>query len=268
MADDTQYTDDISALRGPDDEAGLTPAPPVTNGAASHAPAPAPAVANGNGNSSHSSAVERGRREDVARLAEAIASTHVDVVRQGDLDAVRSELEGTFTHQLAVALYELMAASNARFAAAEDSINRRVDEAVERHVTRLTATLDAHHDAATEMSRLIWAEMDSLRQRFIGPVEGLAAFQRELRHEVGRLSDSIAAQGEASERRQDAEAARRQRDDGRLAQAADDMGDVSEALTALREDLGALRAEVAELRAAVESPERQARRYRWRDRNR
>ncbi len=150
---------------------------------------------------------------------------------QSDLEAVRSELEGTFTHQLAVALYELMAASNARFAAAEDSINQRVDEAVERHVTRLAASLDAHHEAATERSRLIWAEMDSLRQRFIGPVEGLAAFQRELRHEVGRLSDLVSDHGQRAARpsgRRGGGAAELRR---ALAQAADDMGDVSEALS-------------------------------------
>jgi hypothetical protein len=265
MADDTSYTDDISALWGPNDEAGLAPAPPATNGTVSHAEDSA--VVNGNGNSngncSHSAAVDRGRGEGVVRLTEAIASTHVDVGQRGDLDALRSELEGTFTHQLAVALYELMAASNARFAAAEDSINQRVDKAVERHTTRLAASLDAHHEAATEMSRLIWGEVDSLRQRFIGPVEGLAAFQRELRHEVGRLSDSVAAHGQEATPQLDAEADRGQR----VAQAAFDLGDLSEALSVMRKDLGALRSEVAELRSAVDRSEQHARKPRWRSRN-
>jgi hypothetical protein len=266
MADDTSYTDDISALWGPGDEPGLTPAPPATNGAGSRAGEPA--VVNGSGNTNGNGSVfrapegDRGRREDVARLTEAIARTPVDV-RRGELDAVRSELEGTFTHQLAVALYELMAASNARFAAAEDSINQRVDEAVERHTTRLTASLDAHHEAATEMSRLIWGELDSLRQRFIGPVEGLAAFQRELRHEVGRLSDSVAARGQEATRL-DAEGDKGQR----VAQDAYDLGDLPEALSAVRKDLRALRSEVAELRSAVEGAERQERKSRWRGRNR
>jgi hypothetical protein len=264
MADDTSYTDDISALWGPDSEAGLTPA--LTNGSGSQPSAPALSSENGhrNGIDPYEPVDEQDRRNEVARLAEAIATTHVDVVRRNDLDALRSELEGTFTHQLAVALYELMSASNARFTRAENLINQRVDEAVERHTTRLAASLDAHHDAATEMSRLIWGEIDSLRQRFIGPVEGLAAFQRELRHEVGRLSDSVAAHGLESTRQPDAEA------DGlqRIAPAAYDMGDLSEGLSAMKKDLSALRSEVAELRSAVESPERQARKTRWRDRNR
>jgi hypothetical protein len=263
MADDASYTDDISALWGPDDGAGLTPAPSAPYGAGNHG-GESPAVSgSGNGNRSLP-AVEGGRREEVARLTDAIARQHVDVGPRGDLNAVRSELEGTFTNQLAVALYELMAASNARFAAAEDSINQRVDQAVERHTTRLAASLDAHHEAATEMSRLIWAEMDSLRQRLIGPVEGLAAFQRDLRHEVGRLSDSVAAHGKESTRQLDAEADLGQGD----AQAQIDMGDLSEALRTMKEDLRALRLEVAELRSAVEAFELLARKSRWRSRNR
>jgi hypothetical protein len=262
MADDASYTDDISALWGPDSEAGLSPAPPAANGAGGHASEPA--VVDGNGIGLYLPADEQDRRNEVARLAEAFATTHVDVVQRNDLDALRSELEGTFTHQLAVALYELMSASNARFTRAENLINQRVEEAVECQTIRLAASLDAHHQAASEMTEVIWREIDSLRQRFVGPIDGLAGFQRELRHEVGRLSDSVAACGQASARQLDAEVDRGQR----VAHAAHDMGDLTEALSALREDLGALRSEVVELRAAVESSERQARTSGWRGRNR
>jgi triphosphoribosyl-dephospho-CoA synthetase len=186
-------------------------------------------------------------------------------VRRNDLHALRSELEGTFSHGLAIALYELMSASNARLARTEDLINQRVQEAVERQTVRLAATLDAHHQAASEMTEVVWREIDSLRQRFVGPIDGLAAFQRELRHEVGRLGDLVLSH--APETAQQTAAASQQRDDHRRMKSGN-LGDIVEAMAAMKDDLGALRAEVAELRAAVEGTEQSGRTSRWRRRNR
>lgn len=264
MADYVSYPDDISGLWGPEGEGMLTPAmpdaptkepdpvlPASTNGNGS---------ANGHGNGPRFSLVDQDTHDDVARLARAIAESRADVVRLADLQAARAEMEGAFTQQLAVALYELMAASNARFATAEDRINERVNQAVEVHTTRLAASVEANHRAASEMAELIWNQIDSLRHRFVGPIDGLAAFQRDLRHEVGRLSDLVAAHSRDWAQRFEAEAGQRDRHDERMAKAADDLGDVPGVLAAMRDDLSSLREEVAELRAAVEQRSQKGRR--------
>jgi hypothetical protein len=250
MADNASFSDDISTLWGPAGEGGLTPAPPTPLPRESERPVepPEPAVTNGhghahsNGNGGRLAVVGQDVQDDVRRLAEALASNHAEVVHRSDLDAVRSQLEGAFTHQIAVALYELMAASNARFATAEDHINQRVTEAVEVHTNRLTASLDKHHRDATELSEFIWAELDAMRQRLNGPIDGLVAFQRELRHEVGRLGDLVA----------EATGSGRPPEEGSAAPGSASPAEVSElasAVTALRDDVAALRREVAELHA-------------------
>lgn len=245
MADYASFSDDISTLWGPASEGGLTPAPPAPPLPREHelpGEAPGPAVTNGNGNGARLAVVEQDVQDDVRRLAEALATNHADVVYRSDLDAVRSQLEGAFTHQIAVALYELMAASNARFATAEDHINQRVTEAVEVHTNRLTASLDKHHRAATELSEFIWAELDAMRQRLNGPIDGLVAFQRELRHEVGRLGDLVAEVTDSAERPAEGSATAG-------VETPAEAGELASTLTALRDDVAALRREVAELRA-------------------
>ena len=267
MADYGSSPDDISGLWGPEHESVLTPAMPEPT---LIEPDPVmPASTNGNGNVSakaHANGarltmVEHETHEDVSRLARAIADSHVDVVRSADLQAARAEMEGAFTQQLAVALYELMAATNARFATAEEHINQRVHEAVEVHTSRLAATLDANHRAASEMSERIWAQVDSLRQRFAAPIDGLADFQRELRHEVGRLTDLVTAHSWESAQRSEAEVEQRDRHDERMVKAAGDLVDVAEVLAAMKGDLASLREEVAELRAAVAASGRKSRRW-------
>lgn len=249
MADYASFSDDISTLWGPAGEGGLTPAPPAPLPREHEPPAqpPEPAITNGhghsNGNGGRLAVVEQDVHDDVRRLAEALTTNHADVVRRSDLDAVRSQLEGAFTHQIAVALYELMAASNARFATAEDHIKQRVTEAVEVHTTRLTASLEKHHRAATELSEFIWAELDAMRQRLNGPIDGLVAFQRELRHEVGRLGDLVAEATEPPERPESGSG-----DDGSATSS--EASELASALTSLCEEVAALRREVAELRAA------------------
>jgi hypothetical protein len=271
MADDASYTDDISALWGLDTEAGLSPAPPkVVNGVAGSGREPFLVNEHGNVNGlgPYAPTDQYDRHTEVARLTEALATPHADAVRRDDLDELRSGLEGTFTHQLTVALYELMSAFNARLSRAEDDISHRVEEAVDRQAVRLAASLEAHHLAATEMTEVVWREIDPIRQRFAGPIDGLARFQRELRHEVGRLSDLVSLHVQESAAAANAEAQRGERDDDRTERAAHDLGAISEVVRAMKVDLGALRSEVGELRAAVEGPERQERKSRWRGRNR
>lgn len=257
MADNATYTDDISALWGPEGEGTLTPAPP------GNGEGPARGNGNGHGNGAGRPA-EREVADDVARLARALATSHIDVVRRDDLDALRSELEGAFTHQLAVALYELMAASTAQSAAAEERSHDRLEAVVEAHARRLADAIDAHHRASKEASELLRADIGSLCRRLAGPIDGMAAFQRELRHEVGKLGDEVGAHGQETAR----QAVAREGDSSRVAAAVDALGDLASALETLRDDLAALREEVAEVRAAVTGTGPVGRRSRWRGRAR
>lgn len=238
VADVDVFSDDISGLWVSEHGDFLTPAVPATKAVDPETVLAAP-VTNGNGN-------------------RAIADSRADVVRPADLQAARAELEGAFTQQLAVALYELMAATNARFATAEDHINRRLSEAVEVQTTRLAAALDGHQQA-------IWTELQSLREQYGGPIDGLVAFRRELRHEVGRLSDLATAQARESAQQSAAERKRRERHDDWVVKAASDVSGVSGALSAISEDLASLRSEVAELRAVVNQGSQNGRKpFRWR----
>lgn len=250
MADHVSYSDDISSLWGSQGEDVLSPAPsPGHDGPLNGGDAHANGRALANGNGSHLTVVEDETHADVARLAEAIAANHAEVVHRHDLEAVRAELEGAFTHQLAVALYELMAASNARFATAEDHINQRVAEAMEVHTTRLVEALEGQRSATSQVSERIWSELGALRRRLTLPIDGLAGFQRELRHEVGRLSDLLSRHG--GDGAADAEPV-----------SGGNAGDVTQTLAAVREEVSALREELAELRAAVEDGRPRGRRSR------
>ncbi len=271
MADVDLHSDDISGLWKSERDDVLTPVIPATTAGDPESVVPAP-VTNGNGNGSRNgnanttrlTRVEEETRDEVARLAQAIADSRADVIRPADLQAARAEMEGAFTQQLAVALYELMAATNARFATAEDHINQRVSEAVEVHTTRLAAALDGHQQAAREMMAAIWTELQLLREQHGGLIDGLAAFRREMRREVGRLSDMVTAQARESAQQSAVEREQRERHDDWVVKAASDVIGASGTLAAISEDLALLRSEVAELRAVV-NPSRQKdrKRSRW-----
>ena len=168
MAEHTQYPLDVTELWGPDGETELSPAAPFM-------PAPDlysvdPTSTNGNGESVHE--VNKQTLDDVARLANAIAASHSDVVRRSDFDSIRKELESAFTQQLAVTLYELMAAWNSRFATAEDRINERVTGSVEAQTRVLASSIEANFYAVLEIAETVRTELAAFRAQLAG-IEGL-----------------------------------------------------------------------------------------------
>jgi len=272
MAENSMDPEDFSALWGAQDDGGLAPARPEVS-------TPDPASdhpGSGNADRPHMTIVDQEVRDGVARLAQAIAVNQVDVVRKGDLEALRTDLEGTFTHQLAVALYEVLAASNDRFASAEDRMTQRVTEAMEAHGARLVTSMEDCQLVSMESAEAMRSELTEMRGRLNGPLDALASFQRDLRHEVGRLGDVLAGEGAALAGKADAAAekldtARREladrfeRGDARAEDVAGQLGGVSEALGAMKEDVSALREEIAELRQTLASSEGRARKaHRWR----
>jgi chromosome segregation ATPase len=264
MADEVPFTDDISGLWGAPEEGALEP--PRLTGAVTNGHALEPPPTNGR----HAEVVADDPREKVARLAEALASHQVDVVRHSDLVAVRAEMEDAFTQKLAVALYELLSASNERFASVEDQMGRRLREVAEQvgeSITvqgdRLVLAIDAQQRATADLARSVSDELREVSDRFNAPLDTLADFQREMRHEVGRVGDSMEAHGvDAAQRAElDIERAakagaemseRLEASDTRAAESAatlseriasvqSDLTEVHEALRALREEVKSLR---------------------------
>lgn len=267
MADTGTYSDDISALWGAPSDSALDPPRPngsvVANG---HSPAPGEQVPT---NGRHTVAQVDNPRDDVTRLADALAGHQVDVVRRSELLDARGEMEDAFTHQLAVALYELLSASNDRFAAVEDHLARRLDEVAARlsqSVTaqgdRLAATAEAQQRATTDLARSVRDELVEISDRFSVPVEALVAFEREVRHEVGRLGDVVAAQEAQADRRteQDREVAAARADElakeieeseRRAAATAQAMGDIIDRISSVQRDISTLHETITGLREEV-----------------
>lgn len=276
---DNGYSDDISALWGAQQESALEPARLPARDV--HGPeAGPPGSGTGNGNGHGREVGDQGPSEGVARLAEALAAHQADVATKAELARVRSELEGAFTHQLAVALYDLLAASNERFTSAEGQLDRRLDDiaarlarSVEIHTERLLAAVDAQQRTAAEAQQAVRADVaaveDHLRRRLDGPLDGLGVFQRDIRHEIGRLADAVTAQGAESSRRDEVRADHlasvhgelSQRIEGVAAERGAEMGDLSARITAVGDEVATLHREIAELRHAVDRPRRRGGRW-------
>lgn len=245
MADSTG-SDDFSALWGPEGEVVLEPVGRRTgNGAGSgHEPGP-DEVGHANGNGAHPMAADQAApaapEETVARLAAALTGQR-DVIPKTDLDVLRRELEGAFTHRLAVGMYELLTASNERLAATEDRMNGRIGEAEESHANRLAAALGENRRAFDEMATAVQERLDAT-------VAALAAFQRELRHEVGRLGDVAVGAGQPAT---GSSAPVASSGDGK-GRSGSDIGAIVETLMTLRDDVASLREEVAGIRQSLES---------------
>ena len=265
MADNEAFSDDISALWGAPEEDALEPPRPKTTVTNGHAPEQTPP------NGSHADVATADPRDDVARLADALAGHQVDVVRHSELSAVRSEIEDAFTQKLAVALYELLSASNDRFASVEDHMARRLQEvadrvgqAIDAQGDRLALAIDGQQRATADLARSVRDELVEISDRFCAPIDDLAAFQREIRHQVGRLGDAVAAHGTEAARRseQDAEraaqagAALSQRLEGtemRAAAATESLEQISERVVSVQSELTEVQEAIKALREDVRS---------------
>jgi hypothetical protein len=274
MAEEGPFTEDISGLWGAPEEDALEPprpSGPVTNGR-SHEPAPPP---NGNG----AEMVADDPRNNVARLAEALAGHQVDVVRHSELLAVRAEMEDAFTQKLAVALYELLSASNERFASVEDHMGRRLQEVSDRvgesiraQGDRLALAIDAQPRGTADLARSVRDELREVSDRFNAPLDTLAAFQREIRHEVGRVGDSVEAHGVDAARRSEADIERAaqaradlsERLETSEARATESAAQISERVASVQSDLIEVHEAINALRDEVKSMRgRSGGRRRW-----
>ena len=225
MAEHAQYPIDVTELWGPEGEAELSPATSFTPG-----PELLPVDASPtNGNGESMPGVTEQTLEDVARLANAIAANHSDVLRRSDLDTMRKELESAFTQQLAVAMYELMSAWNSRLATAEDHISDRVTRSVEAQAGVLVSSAEANYYAVHEIAETVRSQLAAFRGQLTG-IEGLTSFQRDIRHDVARLSDLASAPASA------------------------ETGELVETMKVMRTELAQLRQEMLELRGTVAVP--------------
>ena len=207
MADDNgQFSDDISALWGDQAESALVPPRPETPDEAFEGAEPAPT------NGSQPAVVADPTDDSVARLAQALATHQTDVVSKAELQRTRSEMEGAFTHQLAVALYDLLGASNDRFGRTEqrlDDIGRRLEESVAGHVRNLTALIEAQQRVAVADQSAVQAQLEALRDVLSRPLasldriddasaegsvklEGLSARVSSVQDDVAALRESVA----------------------------------------------------------------------------
>ena len=200
MADNVSFSEDISALWGAPHESALKPPGPNGTVANGWDPKPAPT----NGRPADASADEP--RHNVARLADALAGHQLDIVRHSELDAMRADMEDAFTQKLAVALYEVLSASNERFSSVEDHMVRRLQDVAAEvsRVGELVASPNADgvrqsQDAAALIERLesgdMWdaAVADSLDEmtQAMASVQGdlteMQEAMKALREEVSNL---------------------------------------------------------------------------------
>lgn len=283
MADHASFSDDISALWGVPEEGALEPRRSAATESENDPPDPAPTNADpAPTNGSGTGVAADDPRDPVARLADAIAGHHVDVVRRSELEAVRSELEEAFTHQLAVALYELLAASNERFAAVEDHLDQRLQDVAQRlstsvgeHAGVLAASIEAHQRTTTELAEAARVELATIRDRFSGPVDAFATFQRDMRHEVGRIVDMVESHAADFDRSSTADAERFAEahaefserlghNEGRASDVVGEVGNLSARLAAVQNDVAGLHEAIDELRRAVDAPRKKPRGFsRW-----
>jgi hypothetical protein len=261
MADSESFSNDISGLWGVREDPLEPPRPngTVTNG---HAPKPT--------NGSHVETPKDDPRDTVARLADALAGHQVDIVRHSELSAMRTEMEDGFSQRLAVALFELLSASKEQFSSVEDHVDarlhemeRQVGESLKAEGDRLALAIEIQQRATADLARSVRDELMEISNRFSGPMDDLASFQREMRHEVGRVGDEVAAHGVEAARRAEENAERANQAGAALSQQLEstemrsteamekitetiasvqrDLSDVHDALQALREEVGSLR---------------------------
>jgi len=196
MAEDPEFSDDISALWTDQEE---TFAPPLPEA----------------GERAVDEEVADDAADGAARLAQSLAVQQTDVVSRAELERVRSEMEGAFTHELAAALYELLRASNDRFASIErrlDDIASRLHESVAGHVAKLAAELGRLADA-----------VEGQRSEAVLRADDDIVARRQLTERVGRAAAGVSAK----------------------------LEDISARVTSLQRHVAALHDTVAQLRRAL-----------------
>lgn len=197
MAENGHFSDDISGLWGPQSENALVPPRPA-------APVSDPQEPNGhrgNGAAPHNGASGGSAADEVARLASALAVHRTDAVSHAELATVRSEMEGAFTHQLAVALYDLLNASSDRFAGVEahlderlDGIGRRLDRALEGQAERLATLIESHGEESARHADARAQEHAAAQQRLSERTEVVAAEGSARLDEMSARITSVEAQ--------------------------------------------------------------------------
>ena len=272
MADDGTFSEDISGLWGARGESALDP--PRPNGAATNGAGPKPAPTNG----ARADVAAGDPRDNVARLADALAGHQVDVVRRAELGAMRAEMEDAFTQKLAVALYELLSASNDRFSSVEDHMDRRLadlaaelNQSISAQTDRVAAAIDTHQRMTADIARAARDELSEISARFSAPLDALATFEREVRHEVGRVGDLVSAHNADAARRSEAIAEagaalteRLESSEMREAAAAESLEKISERMASVQGDLAEVQGALRALREEVTSlRERAGARRRW-----
>ena len=256
MADMGSFSDDISALWGAPGESALEP--PRPNGTVTNGRDARPAPTNG----SRAAVAAADPRDHVARLADALAGHQVDVVRRTELGAMRAEMEDAFTQKLAVVLYELLTASNDRFSDVEHHVDQRLEDvsaelsqSIRAQSDRLVAAVDAQQRLTADLARSARDEMIEISDRFSAPMQTLWTFQREVRHEVGRLGDVVAAQGAEAARRAEEDAERTAKASAALAERFDGSRErdeiASESLEAISERVTAVQSALADVHEAI-----------------
>lgn len=258
MADHASFSDDISALWVSQDDSLPDPA---RNGAVR----PDPEPDSGDEGEGAPAVVEEREPDGVAALADALASHQVDVVPRRELDALRREMEGAFTNQLAVALFEMLNASNNRFARAEEHFDERLQaiadqlaDSLERHADHLASTIDAQQRANSEGAERLRNELAMMRDQAVAPSLTLASMQDQaarLAELVGQHERTTQQGADAVDRLVHTSGELSERLDGSVERAsvehASRIDELSARVTSLQSDVAALHEAITGLREGM-----------------
>ena len=265
MVDNTSYSDDISALWGTKQESVPRPSRPddtIGNGWDS-TPAPDSSI--------DVPAAADEPPDPVARLAEALAGHRVDFVRRDEFGIMRAEIEDAITQRLAVALYELLSATNDRFSSVEARLDRRMQDmaaeliqSMTANTERLALTVDAQQGAIAELARTVRDGLTAMNHRVGELLDNPVAGQLEIYQAAGPVDDLVTDRGEEGARRSENDVERTAEGDAamsdptasesfetiteRVVSVQKDLAEVHRAIRTLREEMGSLRRRSGALR--------------------
>lgn len=254
MSDQAQFSDDISALWGPDGPGGLEPARQRTVEPASDPPNGA--APNGTSNGSTSAADHRlaGLEREIRILAARMASDRSGVVDHGHLAALQTD----FQIELAEARREILSQLDARLADSEARAQDQVRDAAGQVGERLSGMENDLRQSIAQVA----AAMEAHEYEPVGRHRA-RTLRQELREELdARLSEVEAAAEEAVDRRiaaAEAQLSRRLDDQATAAARHDDrLAQLEQRLAHLGEQLDAYQA-----RVQAQQAETAARRRIW-----